>query len=498
MSKPNIIFIMTDQQRWDCLGGLNPNVKTPTLDMLAENGVVFDQAVCQCPMCVPSRNSMMFGMYPSQIGVRSNFGGINDESRLPSKPLPQLLHDEGYFCAGFGKTHWNHGFNNEHPSRRGFDIRVIGQPRDCMLYEEGAVMMDDEDSEGMKAYFDEVEPFGMGEENYKGYLGCTSDVAPEHHRDGFVYKKCMEFLDNPPEDKPLFLYLSFLKPHAGFNIPPEFEGMYNIKDIPEPYVPQPNEGPTGHIKALSQSSDILRRIHEERREGWESLSREERKLAQLRYWANCTFLDSFMGKVLKKAGDKGITDNAIIIFVSDHGDMMGERDYRFSKYCLYESSVRVPLIVSGSALDKGLRGKVDGRPAELVDIIPTICDVAGIKADPRMPGYSLLREPKRSGAFCEMHGGGPEGVQPAPAWMWRNNNYKLILYREGNVLGDGQLCGELYNLKNDPYEKNNIYCSGESTDVKLKMMEELISHKATVYAKGPAFWDMMGYKKLEG
>ena len=115
-----------------------------------------------------------------------------------------------------------------------------------------------------------------------------------------------------------------------------------------------------------------------------------------------------------------------------------------------------------------------------------------------MPGYSLLREPKRSGAFCEMHGGGPEGVQPAPAWMWRNNNYKLILYREGNVLGDGQLCGELYNLKNDPYEKNNIYYSGESTDVKLKMMEELISHKATVYAKGPAFWDMMGYKKLEG
>ena len=108
MKKPNIVMIMTDQQRWDAVGAVNPLVRTPGIDSLAQNGILFDQAVCQAPMCVPSRNSMMFGFYPSQTGVRTNRGALLDENRLPGTPLPQLLRDAGYFCAGFGKTHWNH------------------------------------------------------------------------------------------------------------------------------------------------------------------------------------------------------------------------------------------------------------------------------------------------------------------------------------------------------------------------------------------------------
>ena len=108
--KPNIIFIMTDQQRWDCMGRFNPQIKTPGIDKLAADGIIFDQGVCQCPMCVPSRNSMMFGMYPSQIGVRTNAGGVFDENHLPSTPLPQLLKDNGYFTAGVGENPPNKGF----------------------------------------------------------------------------------------------------------------------------------------------------------------------------------------------------------------------------------------------------------------------------------------------------------------------------------------------------------------------------------------------------
>ena len=125
--RPNIIFLMTDQQRWDCIGKFNEHIKTPTLDRLADEGIVFSQAVCQAPMCVPSRSSMMFGLYPSQLGVRTNHGGLYNEDKLPALPLAELLRREGYQTAGFGKTHWNHGLRNTNPPTRGFEVRAVAE-----------------------------------------------------------------------------------------------------------------------------------------------------------------------------------------------------------------------------------------------------------------------------------------------------------------------------------------------------------------------------------
>lgn len=497
--KPNIIFLMTDQQRWDCMGRFNPYIKTPGIDKLAADGIIFSQGVCQCPMCVPSRNSMMFGMYPSQIGVRTNAGGIFDENHLPSVPLPQLMKDNGYFTAGFGKTHWNNGFFTDKPSKRGFDIRAEGQSSKSSCYEYGAVMMDDEgqDPEGLKAYGEETHGWGGGEENYLGYMGCTSSLPKEHHRDGFIFKKCMEFLNGPlPENQPLFLYLSFIKPHAGFNVPPEYEAQYRLEDIPDLEAPPWEEEPDTHVRAVSAVSDALRRRHEELKSHWKKLTPEQRRRTTLRYWANCTFLDDFIGQAVERMRQRGLLDNALIIFTSDHGDMMGERDHRFSKYCMYDGSVRVPMVLSGSLIPPEKRGTVDSRPAELVDWIPTICEAAGIKPDPRLPGLSLLSGQVRRGAFSEFHGGGPENPQPAPCWMWRNEDYKLILFREGTVLDDTPLKGELYDLKRDPHEWENQYYNPEYAEVRLRMMEGLVNHIATAYAKGPAFGDKLGLEKI--
>lgn len=496
MEKPNVIFLMTDQQRWDCLGKINRLVQTPALDALAEKGILFDQAVCQCPMCVPSRNSLLYGMYPFQTGVRTNGGGITEEDRQPAKPLPQLMADSGYLCAGFGKTHWGHGDGKKPASSRGFHVRAEGQPRSSTLCEENAVMMDDEDPKGMADYFKEVESYGSGEENWLGYLGCTSKVPAIHHRDGFIFKKAMEFLDNPPEDKPLFLYLSFIKPHAGFNVPPEFEDLYNIEDIPDMDMPPWDEEPDTHVRAMAAESEALSRIHRERKASWKKLTSEQRRRSTLRYFANCTMLDSYIGQVLNKASEKGLLDNTLIVFCSDHGDMMGERDYRFSKYCLYDSSVRVPLIISGNFVPVEKKGTVDRRPAGLIDIVPTICSVAGIEQDPRLPGYSLLSEKVRKGAFCEFHGGGPEPVHPAPALMWRTAEYKLITFREGSVLDETQPKGELYDLENDPKELHNLFDNPEYMSVRLTMTEALLSHIAAAVTKGPMYWEKSGVKRL--
>ena len=122
---PNIIFLMTDQQRWDALGVLNPAIKTPNLDRLARQGILFRQAVCQAPMCVPSRYALMLGLYPSQMKVLTNGDSLSDE-QLPATPLPEILRKAGYQTAGFGKTPWRQPI----PSTRGFEVRAIGEPRE--------------------------------------------------------------------------------------------------------------------------------------------------------------------------------------------------------------------------------------------------------------------------------------------------------------------------------------------------------------------------------
>ncbi len=500
MTRPNVFFLMTDQQRWDCLGKFNQYIKTPNLDKLAAQGITFSQAVCQAPMCVPSRNSMMLGLYPSQTGVLTNAGGIFRDEDMPLRPMPQVFQDAGYLTAGFGKTHWNAAFyTGKWGSTRGFEVRAEGHPRRSILYEEGATMMDDEDPEGMKAYYEEVKEYGAGEENPQGYLGRVSAVPKEHHRDGFIAKKALEFLNGyEPDGRPLFFYMSFIKPHAAYNVPKEFEDMYDINEIPDIDQP-PWELCPGHVGAMEEMSDSIRANNVERRAYWEKLSKEERRWSTLRYFANCTWLDSYFGQALEIAKEKGLLDNAIITFCSDHGEMMGERNHLFSKYCLYESSVRVPMIVAGSLIPEEKRGTVDERPAELIDLLPTLMNAAGIEKEPRLPGFDLLGPVKRLGAFSQFCGGGLENPMPVPQLMWRNKDVKLILYQKTNVVEyEGAIEGELYDLKNDPHEYTNLFDDPAWQAVKFEMLAQMSLHMMASYAKGPQYGDGQGYTKIGG
>ena len=153
-------------------------------------------------------------------------------------------------------------------------------------------------------------------------------------------------------------------------------------------------------------SPSLHQVHYGRKEVLDRLSPEEKRHITMRYWANCTFMDDFIGGVLGKVREKGLDRNTLFVFLSDHGEMLGERDGRYSKYCLFDSSVRVPLILAGDYVDQKLHGTRDSRPAMLVDLVPTLCAAAGIETDPRLPGCDLLGTRKHRGAFCEFHGGG--------------------------------------------------------------------------------------------
>ncbi|MDR1675582.1 MAG: sulfatase-like hydrolase/transferase [Tannerella sp.] len=469
-SRPNIIFLMTDQQRWDAVGKFNPVIKTPAIDSLAREGIVFSQAVCQAPMSVPSRFSLMTGLYPLQTGVLSNGSRTYSDPFLPIDPLPEMLRKAGYQTAGFGKTHW--GRTGASISTRGFDVRYVGAKE--VGLEKGAFYQDDDDPEGLKAYRAEASKYGGGEENVLGFLGETSQVDARHHRDGWVAGKCLEYIDQGVDkSKPLFLYLSFLKPHAGFNIPKPFESWYDVNQIPDMDDVPPEMFSDNH------QTDVHKERYRAWREAFEKLSPEQRKQTVLRYYANCSWLDSYFRLVLGKLQAQGILDNAVIIFVSDHGEMLGERHYRFTKYCLYESSVRVPMVISGSYIDKAKKGTTDERNVQLTDIYTTLQQVADMPKSPLLSGINLLDpEENRSGSFSELH---EEG---RPAYMWRNREWKLILYIDNN--DQRKTKGELYHLTADPKEYKNLYADARYAAVREAMKTELLMHIAQVTSLYPA------------
>lgn len=500
--RPNLIFLMTDQQRWDCIGKYNRHIHTPHIDRLTAEGISFNQAVCQAPMCVPSRSSMMLGYYPSQLGVRTNYGGLFDESRLPAEPLPAILKRAGYQTAGFGKTHWNHGQGVEEPSTRGFEVRAVGLSRESGHYESGAAMMGDVNPEALKAYHKETAAFGGGEENANGYIGLTSELPLHDHRDGWVAEQALSFLDEGVDpSRPLFFYLSFLKPHAGFNVPKEFEDLYDLEKIPAIEQPSWDIEEATHLQASDELNAHSKKAYWEKRQVWERLSPLEQRRTTLRYWANCSWLDHYFGMALDKLGQQGRLDNALIVFLSDHGEMLGERRYRFTKYNLYDSSVRVPLILSGSYVEQDKRGTEDERPAELVDLVPTLTAAAGLELNPMLPGLDLLGDTVRQGSFCEFHGKGVTAPHSAPAYMWRTKKWKLILYIEGAVREAAarvhETKGELYDLTSDSNEWNNLYGDDQFAAIREQLKTELLMHLAVAWSKGPFFYDKGGLKALE-
>jgi arylsulfatase A-like enzyme len=468
--RPNIIFLMTDQQRWDAIGKFNSVIKTPAIDSLVKEGIVFSQAVCQAPMSVPSRFCLMTGLYPSQTGVLSNGSRTYSDPFLPVDPLPEMLRKAGYQTAGFGKTHW--GRAGTPISTRGFEVRYVGAKE--VGLETGAFYQDDDDPEGLKAYRKEVVDFGGGEEAVAGYIGLTSQVDARHHRDGWVAEKCLEYLDGDIDDsKPLFLYLSFLKPHAGLNVPKDFEDLYDIDRIPDM-----DDAPL-ELFLDNHQTDIHRERYEAWRTAFEKLSPAERKRTILRYYANCSWLDNYFRLVLGKLQKKGLLDNAIIVFLSDHGELLGERHFRFTKYCLYESSVRVPVVLSGTYIENAKRGTTDERNVQLTDIYTTLQRIAGVPKSPLLSGLDLLNPSEnRSGSFSELH------ESNRPAYMWRTKEWKLILYTDNNE--GGKTKGELYHLVSDPKEHKNLYAEERYSVIRESMKTDLLMHLANVWSRYPA------------
>ena len=483
--RPNVLFLMTDQQRWNALGCVNPAVQTPNLDALAARGTRYSEAVCNAPICVPSRYSMMTGLYGSQVGSRHNGQFCDTDDDLPMPVLPQRLHDAGYQTVGIGKTHWRSYFSSAGPegsSRRGFEIRALarwGDERSPGALEVGARYQGQDEPEWFEKLQQETAPFGIGGEATEGYAGLTSAIPGDHHREGWLTRQALRFLDHERDgERPWFLYVSFDFPHAAYNVPQGYETRYDIEEIDVPELP----------------TTVLGGHGQQRWEGrWPRLDAYAQRLSALRYYAICTFIDELFGRILNKVDEIGELDNTYVVFLADHGEMLGDRG-RVSKYCLYEGSVRVPIILAGPSLPQGV---IDDRPAELVDVLPTILELVGLETPPVLSGGSLLAPPVRTGQFCELHGT-QGGIESAPAYMWRRNGWKLIQYLPGCVhdasLRVTETEGELYELRADPLEMHNLYDDPEHFALRGQMTRELLMHLAVAWTKYP--WQFAPRAKL--
>lgn len=447
-ARPNVIFIMDDQHRWDAIGNLNPQVITPTLDSLMDHGILYDQAVCQAPMCVPSRNSIMFGMYPSQTGVFRNGDGLRDED-APGRTMAEYFRDAGYETAGFGKTHWG----KYRTGTRGFETRYTSE-----IPEEGGRNMAEMNPAAKARYDAEIAVMGPGEENNLGYLGFTSKLPETDHRDGWINARAIDYIREREDERPLFLYLSYMKPHAGHNPPAGYEDRYDLDNITYAQQPHWTEDYSPHAAGVNRRDMYV--------DYWKTAGPEEWQLMTMRYYANVTWIDDMMGRTLAELRKKGLLDNAIVVYTSDHGESLGEHYYRFNKYSLYEASVRVPVILSGSALPDGFEpGTVDHRAVDLVDILPTLLVAANIQEDEELPGVNLLAPPAREGSFAALHEREGEA-----AFMWRTREHKLILVFErqedaADYTADNIITGEFYNLVEDPAEWTDLYGQPEVASV---------------------------------
>jgi arylsulfatase A-like enzyme len=193
---------------------------------------------------------------------------------------------------------------------------------------------------------------------------------------------------------------------------------------------------------------------------WKTASPADWKMMTMRYYANITWIDDMMGRTLKALEQQGILDNAIIVYTSDHGEMLGEHYYRFNKYNLYEASVRVPFILAGTALPDSLQlGTISQQAVDLVDIVPTLLSLSDIQVPTNLPGYSLVAGSKRTANFAALHERAGEA-----AFMWRTPKEKLILVfeRQENAKDyqtEHIITGEYYDLVKDPLEWNDLYDS---------------------------------------
>jgi arylsulfatase A-like enzyme len=429
--KPNIIFILTDDHRWDALGFAgNPIIQTPEMDRLAAEGKFFENAFVTTPICAASRASILTGMYERTHGY--TFGQGDIKQLFMDQSYPMLLKGSGYFTGFFGKFGVNYA---------GFDkLFDVGES-----YDRNGAFKD------RRGYF---------------FKKIDQDTV---HLTRYTGQQAIDFIRESPAEKPFMLSLSFSAPHAHdpaelqYFWSPEFDTMYQDLVIPEPIMAADSD-------FLAQP-EYVRKGENRTRWHWRYDTPEKYQHSVKGYYRMISEIDAEIGKIRKALEEKGLDENTVIILMGDNGYFLGERQLA-GKWLMYDNSLRVPLIVFDPREKGGKR--VDSFGLN-IDVPSTILDLAGIPQPHSWQGVSL-NSPQiaQRKEFLTEHLWQTPIIPPSEAI--RTERWKYFRYINDPAHE------ELYDLSVDPLEKNNL-ANDPGHQTILTQLREKLEEKVAKYAK---------------
>lgn len=458
MDRPNLLFLFTDEQRPDTLRAYgNEKIQTPTLDRLAEESVVFRHAYCTQPVCTPSRGSMLTGLYPHTHGCTRNNIILGED--VPC--LPELA--PGYETGYFGKWHLGDEIYPQH-----------GFTRWCAMEEYFQARRPHRAQSDRSEYFHWLYGKGYKPEGDRDGIGTfgrsLATTLPEYDcKPAFLAQQTSQWL-RETAGKPFIGYVAFLEPHMPFFGPRDVQYDPDAIDLPENFNHIPDE--TNHLKPRifhrKYRDEGFERFRLDTEAGWRRLIAN--------YWGLVSQVDAAVAQILATLDEIGQAENTIIVFTSDHGDMMGSHRL-LAKTVMYEESVGVPWLMRVPGIAPR---RVDHRVSQ-IDLVPTLLDVMGFGRPAALHGHSLRQTletgapPPQTDVFIEWNGSDsgvrlpdadaevPEnlrdlGTAEALA-MAINDPVRTIITAEGWKLNYSPMLGqhELFDLNSDPYEMENRY-----------------------------------------
>jgi len=454
--RPNILFIYADQHRADVMGTAgNRFVSTPNLDRLASEGLRCTQAWTESPICQSARASLLSASYPTEHGVLGNFAG---DSSPDWDTFPKALRHAGYTTATIGKTHYSEWPVESMGAAGELAVKRTGPPADEWIGSFGFDHVVEEfdkyihtgpyetpylrflaDRGMLEAYRASIEAHFRGTPQH--WEGFTSPLPQELDLTSFLAGEAEEWLGRQSGEQPWFLQLSFVQPHVPLSADPIWAEHYADVAIPRtaPAIPESTHpGWAIHLAAM-------------RRHSKSELLTDEFVLAGARqYYAMVSLIDQKVGELLDGLEARGQLDNTMVIYGSDHGEMLGDHGL-MAKLCFYKSSVRVPLIVRPPG---GTAPVVFDGPVQAFDIAATVLDAAGTRLD-GTPARSLLPVLEGADTHRDSAASMIRLIPDLPTWVGVTDGAWRATF--DNDSGD---LVELFDLESDPDEATNLWESG--------------------------------------
>ena len=429
MPRPNVILITADQWRGDCLGCAgHDNVKTPYIDSLATQGILYTNAYSATPTCIPARAALHTGMSQKHHGRVGYQDGVRWD--YPHTMAGELS-DAGYITKCVGKMH-------VHPLRNSLGFHDIELHDGYLHYYRNAAKPIYEDQRFADDYIYWLKgELGINADVTDTGIECNSWVArpwnyeERLHPTNWVTDRAIDFFRRRDHDKPFFLNISYVRPHPPFDAPQCFFDMYRDMEITPPlmgdWADTDRRDNSGTFYASETGPKDLELIRQ----------------AQIGYYACMTHIDYQIGRILEAVGSYGLTGNTVIIFTSDHGEMMCDHAL-YRKSLPYKGSANIPLIISGAGIGRGVSDKL----TELRDIMPTVLTIADTKIPSGVDGIDILSD----SVIEYIHGEHLNGAK---------SNHFIVTQADKYIWFSQSGREQYFNLAADPNELHNAVNDGE-------------------------------------